>query len=136
MDEKTWTDLNRSGKNRTLTALVKSTSIYNDGTTGHLIRKSSGEFTWPAGKSSYISPNFELFIILCLGQIESILFRLCEATGSLVSLYIFVLVCLLTVRIFSQLQNVTFWSKDLLWPKNCLKSKSDPFIIISFLFDI
>ena len=100
MTEKTWTGLNRSGKNRTLTALVKSTSIYNDGTTGHLIRKSSGEFTWPAGKSSYISPNFELFIILCLGKIESILFRLCEATGSLVSLYIFVLVCLLTVRIF------------------------------------
>ena len=42
---------NRSGARRTLSALVRSASIYNDGTTGHLIRKSSGEFTWPAGKS-------------------------------------------------------------------------------------
>ena len=124
-------DLYRSGKNRTLTALVKSTSIYNDGTTGHLIRKSSGEFNWPAGKSSYISPNFELFIVLCLGQIESILFRLCEAVGSLVSLYIFVLVCLLIVKMY-----VPTTCFDLCDFKNCLKSKSDQFIIMSFLFDI
>merc|ERR1712241_688274 len=41
---------NRSEGKRPLTALVKAASIYNDGTTGHLIRKSSGEFTWPAGK--------------------------------------------------------------------------------------
>ena len=39
---------NRSGQNRRLTALVKSTSIYNNGVSGHLIRKSAGEFTWPA----------------------------------------------------------------------------------------
>ena len=41
---------NRSGQNRTLTVLVKSSSVYNNGVTGHLIRKSAGEFTWPAGK--------------------------------------------------------------------------------------
>ena len=118
MDKKTWTGLNRSGKNRTLTALVKSTSIYNDGTTGHLIRKSSGEFNWPAGKSRYISPNFRLFIyISCLVEIEAILFRLHEAVGSLVSLYIFVLVRLTYCKNISHFQNVKFWSKDLLWPK-------------------
>ena len=125
MDNKTWTGLNRSGKNRTLTALVKSTSIYNDGTTGHLIRKSSGEFTWPAGKSRYISPNFRLFIyISCLVEIEAILFRLREAVGSLVSLYIFVLVRLLTARIFLIFKTSNFDPKtcfDLSDFKNCLK---------------
>ena len=135
MDKKTWTGLNRSGKNRTLTALVKSTSIYNDGTTGHLIRKSSGEFTWPAGKSSYISLNFELFIILCLGEIESILFRRREAAGRFVSLNVFGLICLLTARIFLIFKTSNFDPKtcfDLSDLKNCLKSKNGQFIIISF----
>ena len=41
---------NRSAQKRTLTALVKATSIYNNGVTANLIRKSGGEFTWPPGR--------------------------------------------------------------------------------------
>jgi len=69
---------NRSGKNRTLTALVKSTSIYNDGTTGHLIRKSSGEFTWPAGKSDalaltvYPADYNDLLVDYCIVKITAV----------------------------------------------------------------
>ena len=41
---------NSSHQNRTLTAMVRSSSVYNNGVPGMLIRKSSGEFSWRAGK--------------------------------------------------------------------------------------
>ena len=41
---------NRSTQKRTLTALVKANSIYNNGVTANLIRKSGGEFSWAPGK--------------------------------------------------------------------------------------